>query len=179
MLFHNAFLARRGCVNAGSPHAPAPLHDPTSAPLCRGGQRCRQHPCCVTNSSPRPSLPLALGTGRWHPMGSVGSAWHWILGALQVAQQLRGCEAMCGSSLLLLPRGISHPGGCWPGICPCYVCLAPICVTWMVQPGQKSRSSPAAGQGWQQLHHGGSLQPPCGCSLPAQPASRPAQAHSS
>lgn len=42
----------------------------------------------------------------------------------------------------------------------------------MVLLGKKRQSLPAAGQGWRQLHHGGSLQPPCGCSLPAQPASR-------
>lgn len=42
VLFCNTFPDRRGCVNTGSPRDPAPLHVPTSAPLCRGGQRCRQ-----------------------------------------------------------------------------------------------------------------------------------------
>lgn len=40
-------------------------------------------------------------------------------------------------------ESISHPGGCWPGICPCYIpplCLsALIWVTLMVQPGEKSQ----------------------------------------
>ena len=79
------------------------------------------------------------------------------------------------------------PPCCCPGsgraesICACYIpplCLsAPIWVTLMVWPGERSQSLLAAGQGWWQLHHGSSLQPPCGCSLPAQPASLPAQAH--
>lgn len=98
-------------------------------------------------------------------------------------QQPRGCEATRGSSSLLpkawgwgdqraSPTREGAGLASAPATSPCYVCSALIWVTLMVLLGKKSQSLPAAGQGWRQLHHGGSLQPPCGCSLPAQPASR-------
>lgn len=107
------------------------------------------------------------------PAPSFGSG-HWILAALQVAQQLRGCDTVHGSSSLLagLWESREHP----PPRRVLAWCLAPHCVCqhpfgspgWS---GQGPRAPPGRLRaGMAQLHHGSSLQPPCGCSLPAQPA---------
>lgn len=75
------------------------------------------------------------------------------------------------------PERVSLPRGCWPGICPRYIPRLCRFSADLCRAGEKRQPLPAAGQGWRQLRHGGSLQPPCGCSLPAQPASLPAQLH--
>lgn len=124
-------------------------------------------------ADPLPGHPRPL-EHRSTPMGCVGSARH-----LQLCRKCSAAARMGGQVWIpcCLPRGwergsISHPGGCWPGVCPCYVpvpCLsAAIRVSLRVRRAEKSRSSAAAGRGWRQLHHSGSLQPPCGCSLSAQ-----------
>lgn len=159
-------------------------------------QRERRQPLCrVTDSSSSPSLPLALETGCWlweRGAGTPRALWAAPgTGSLQLSRQHSSSENVrpCMGPPRCCPghgaggaESISHPAGCWPDVRPCYV--PPLCLFSTdlghldgLARGKKSRSLPAAGQGWRQLHHGGSLQPPCGCSLPAQPASPPAQAH--
>lgn len=98
------------------------------------------------------------------------------LATLQEVQQLQGCEAVYGFSCCCPEAGREGASptregaglASVPALSPCHVCQQQFGVSLMVRTAEKSRSSPAADRGWRQLHHNGSLQPPCDCSLPAQ-----------
>lgn len=164
VLFHNTSLARCGCVNVGICELRFCC---TSPSLLRGAKVGSDVGSPPAWSPTAPRAALCLPWAVWAVPGSCNSA-----GSAGAARMRGRVWIPC-----CLPRGwergsISHPGGCWRGICPCCVpvpCLsAAIRLSLMVRTAEKSRGSLAAGRGWRQLHHSGSLQPPCGCSLSAQ-----------
>lgn len=92
--------------------------------------------------------------------------------ALQLCRKCRSCKDVRPSMDSLGEREHLPPGRvlAWPlsVLCPHAMSVS----SSSGQPGGRaagrSRGSLPAGRGWRQLHHRGSLQPPCGCSLSAQ-----------
>lgn len=162
VLFHNTFLARCDCVNVGTCELCC-----TSPSLLHGANVGSNVGSPPAWSPTAPRAPL-------YPHGLCGQCQ-----ALATLQEMQRSfkDGRPGTDSLLLAKRLGEREHLPPGrvLAWCVSLLCPRAMSVSSNSGQlegpDSGKEPELGggrAGMRQLHHGGSLQPPCGCSLSAQ-----------